>query len=348
MAFQTLKCRRIAKTQLSVTELGLGCAALGNLYSAISDDEARDTVNAAVDGGIGYVDTAPFYGFGLSERRVGDALRRRSGMVVSTKVGRLLQPDRSVTNDDERSGFRSAMPFSPTFDYTYEGVMKSWSASLQRMGLARIDLLYLHDVGKRTHGASCGDVFRQLASGGGFRALEQLRGDGEVSAIGLGVNEIQACFEVMERIELDAILLAGRYTLLEQDALESLLPLCASRSVSIVIGGPYNSGILVSGTRTSAPLLFDYGKAAEPIVAKVRRIEAVCDRFEVPLAAAALQFPLAHPQVVSVIPGVGSRSNVRETLAWYHTSIPADFWRELAAQGLVREDAPVPRPVPCQ
>jgi D-threo-aldose 1-dehydrogenase len=348
MALQTLKCRRIAKTQLALTELGLGSAPLGNLYSAISDKDARDTVDAAIGGGIGYVDTAPYYGFGLSERRIGDALRSRAGIVVSTKVGRLLLPDRGVTNDNERSGFRSAMPFSATFDYSYDGVMKSWSASLQRLGLARVDLLYLHDVGGRTHGTDCGEVFRQLTSGGGFRALEQLRAAGEVAAIGLGVNEIQACFDVMEEIELDAILLAGRYTLLEQGALESLLPLCASRAVSIVIGGPYNSGILVSGTRTPAPLLFDYGKAAEPIVEKVRRIEAVCDRFDVPLPAAALQFPLAHPQVVSVIPGVRSASNIRETLTWYHTNIPSEFWRELAAQGLLREDAPVPRPAACR
>jgi D-threo-aldose 1-dehydrogenase len=344
MTVKTLKCRQIAKTRLAVTELGLGSAPLGNLYRAISDEDARDAVQAAIGAGIGYVDTAPYYGFGLSERRIGDALRERHGIVVSTKVGRLLVPDESVTSDDERSGFRSVMPFFAKFDYTYDGVMKSWSASLQRMGLARIDLLYLHDVGKRTHGANCGDVFQQLTTGGGFRALEELRAEGAVSAIGLGVNEIEACLDVMEKIELDAILLAGRYTLLEQGALDSLLPLCASRAVSVVIGGPYNSGILVSGTGTSAPLLFDYGRAAEPIIAKVRKIEAVCDRFEVPLPAAALQFPLAHPQVCSVIPGVASSSNIRDTLAWYQKSIPTEFWKELFAQGLLREGAPVPHP----
>jgi D-threo-aldose 1-dehydrogenase len=343
MTDKTLKCRQIGKTRLAVTELGLGSAPVGNLYSSISDEEARDTVGTAISAGIGYVDTAPYYGFGLSERRVGDALRGCKGIVLSSKVGRLLVPDDSIASNDERSGFRSAMPFVPKFDYTYDGVMQSWSDSLQRLGLARIDLLYLHDVGKRTHGANSGEVFLQLTAGGGFRALEQLRAAGAVTAIGLGVNEIQACLDVMEKIDLDAILLAGRYTLLEQDALDSLLPLCASRAVSIVIGGPYNSGILVTGTRTRAPLLFDYGKAAEPIVAKVRRIEAVCDRFAVPLPAAALQFPLAHPQVSSVIPGVGSASEIRETLAWYRMQIPTEFWRELVAQGLLREGAPVPR-----
>jgi D-threo-aldose 1-dehydrogenase len=342
MTDKPLKCRPIGKTRLAVTELGLGSARVGNLYSAISDEDARDTLRAAIDAGIGYVDTAPYYGFGLSERRVGDALRGRKGIAVSSKVGRLLIPDQSVASDDERSGFRSAMPFVPKFDYTYDGVMKSWSASLQRLGLARIDLLYLHDVGKRTHGASSDEVFLQLTTGGGFRALEELRAEGAVSAIGLGVNEIQACLDVMEKIELDAILLAGRYTLLEQDALDTLLPHCASRAISVVIGGPYNSGILVTGTRIPGPL-FDYRTAAEPIIAKVRRIEAVCDRFAVPLAAAALQFPLAHPQVSSVIPGVGSPSEIRETLAWYHMQIPAEFWRELAAQGLLREGAPLPR-----
>jgi len=335
-----LPTRSIGDTKLRVTELGFGAASLGNLYHPISDRDARDTAIAAIEAGITYFDTAPYYGFGLSERRVGDALRGHDGVVLSTKVGRLLKADSSVHKDDQRHGFRSPMPFKPVYDYRFEGVMSSWEASKQRLGLARIDILYVHDIGRLTHGDRHDATFRQLTEGGGFRALEQLRSSGEIQAFGLGVNETAICLEAMKHVHLDVILLAGRYTLLEQGALDDLLPACVRSRTSIVVGGPYNSGILATGTRQGGVLHYDYGIAPQTVIDRVHRLEAHCERHGVPLAAAALQFPLAHPQVVSVIPGVGSPLRIKRTLELFRTSISNAFWHELKNEGLIHKDAP--------
>jgi D-threo-aldose 1-dehydrogenase len=337
-----LATRAIGNTALRVTELGFGAAPLGNLFRIISDGEARDTVAAALGAGMNYFDTAPYYGFGLSERRVGDVLRGVDGLVLSSKVGRLLQADDSVRGSEPRYGYCSPMPFEPVYDYSFDGVMYSWEASRQRLGLARIDILYVHDIGRLTHGERHDAMFRQLTDGGGFRALERLRSEGEIQAFGLGVNEIAVCLEAMRHVHLDVILLAGRYTLLEQGALDALLPACAHSLTSIVVGGPYNSGILATGTRQGSPLHYDYEIAPQPVIERVRRIEAHCDRFDVPLAAAALQFPLAHPQVASVIPGVGSRPHLERTLSLYRTRIPDALWQDLKNDALLRADAPVP------
>jgi D-threo-aldose 1-dehydrogenase len=337
-----LPTRCIGKTTLSVTELGFGAASLGNLYRIVSDSDATETTGAAIEAGITYFDTAPYYGFGLSERRVGDALREHSGMVLSTKVGRLLKASPRVHGYAERHGFCSPMPFEPEFDYTFDGVMTSWEASRQRLDLAHIDILYVHDIGRLTHGDRHEVTFRQLTDGGGFRALEQLRTTGEILAFGIGVNETAICLEAMDHAHLDVILLAGRYTLLEQNALDALLPACAHAGTSIVVGGPYNSGILATGTRHGGALHYDYGIAPQTIVDRVRRLEAHCDHHSVPLAAAALQFPLAHSQVVSVIPGLGSPRHIERTLALYKTNIPEAFWHALKNDGLLHADAPVP------
>jgi len=337
-----LATRPIGNTELRVTELGFGAAPLGNLFRTISDGDARDTVTAALEAGITHVDTAPYYGFGLSERRVGDALRGVDGLVLSSKVGRLLQADSSIRGSEPRYGYCSPMPFEPIYDYTFDGVMSSWETSRQRLGLARINILYVHDIGRLTHGEHHEATFRQLTDGGGFRALERLRSEGAIQAFGLGVNETAVCLEAMRHVHLDVLLLAGRYTLLEQGALDALLPACAHSGTSIVIGGPYNSGILATGTRHGGPLHYDYEIAPQAVVERARRIEAVCDRFSVPLAAAALQFPLAHPQVASVIPGVGSRAHLERTLSLYKTEIPAALWQELKNEGLLRSDAPAP------
>jgi D-threo-aldose 1-dehydrogenase len=339
---QTLRRRRIGQTQLHVSELGLGAASLGNLYNVVTDDVAGAMLAAACAAGITYVDTAPFYGFGLSERRVGDAVRGNRNMVVSTKVGRLLRPASDVVDDRERWGFRSSMPFSPEYDYTFDGVMQSWQASLQRLGMARVDMLFVHDIGKATHGSSHTERFRELTEGGGLRALSKLRADGAISAVGIGVNEVEVCLDVLREFELDAVLLAGRYTLLEQDPLDELFPQCSIRGTSIVIGGPYNSGILATGTRSGLPMHFNYERPPVSIIERVRGIESICDRYDVPLAAAALQFPLAHPQVASVIPGVGHASRIAQTLELYRRAIPDVFWDELKDAGLIRSDAPTP------
>ena len=328
---------------LKVTELGFGTAPLGNLFRPLADDAARATLAAAREAGFGYWDTAPFYGFGLSERRLGDALRG-SDHVLSTKVGRVLNPVQGpIDTNTPRHGYATPMPFEPVYDYSHDAVMRSYEESLQRLGLARIDLLYIHDIGRMTHGDANAARMAELTTGGGLRALEELRASGAIAGFGMGVNEIPACLEVMDHARLDVILLAGRYTLLEQNALDELFPRCVEAGTQIVVGGPYNSGILALGTKTDAPLYYNYEPAPADIIDKVRRIEAVCDAHAVPLAAAALQFPLAHPLVASVIPGLDSAARVQQTVALHRHKIPAALWQDLRRDGLLREDAPYPR-----
>lgn len=334
--------RAIGRTGLTVPELGFGAASLGNLYAPVSDADARGAIDAALAAGLRYVDTAPHYGRGLSERRVGEAVRLQPDVVISTKVGRLMDPDPSVTDDRERDGFRSPMPFRMRYDYTHDGILRSHEHSLQRLGVARVDLLYVHDIGGYTHGEAADGYWQQLTAGGGLKALERLRDEGSIAGFGVGVNEIQVCLDVMQEARLDAILLAGRYTLLEQNALDVLFPACVAAGTSIVIGGPYNSGILATGTKRGGTLHYDYGPAPEAVVEKVRGIEAVADRHGVRLPAAALAFVLAHPLVASVIPGIGSAARVAQTIDLYREAIPATFWQELRAAGLLRADAPVP------
>ena len=334
--------RPLGRTGLSVTELGFGTAPLGNLFRPLSDDDARATLAAAKEAGFGYYDTAPFYGFGLSERRLGDVVRGRDA-VLSTKVGRLLRPVAGPVDERVvRHGYATPMPFEPVYDYSYDAIMRSFEASQQRLGLARIDILYIHDIGRMTHGDENTARMAELTKGRGLKALEELRAAKRIAGFGIGVNEIDACLEVMDNARLDVILLAGRYTLLEQNALGVLFPRCEAAGTAIVVGGPYNSGILAVGTKTAAPLFYNYEPAPADVIAKVRAMEEVCDSHGVPLAAAALQFPLAHKLVVSVIPGLDSPARVAQTLALYRHVIPAELWRDLKADGLLREDAPTP------
>jgi D-threo-aldose 1-dehydrogenase len=335
--------RKLGQTGLEVTELGFGTAPLGNLFRPLPDDTARATLDAAEAAGFGFYDTAPYYGFGLSERRVGDALRTRKQVVISTKIGRLLKPvPGPVDQTIVRHGFATSLPFEPVFDYSYDAVMRSYEASLQRLGLSKIDILFVHDIGRLTHGEHNAARMMELTKGGGLKALEELRASGAISGFGMGVNEVPACLEVMSHARLDVILLAGRYTLLEQNPLDDLFPACKAAGTVIVVGGPYNSGILAVGTRTDATLYYNYEPAPADVIAKVRRIEAVCDRHGVPLPAAALQFPLAHRLVSSVIPGLDSPERVRQTIALYRHKIPPAFWHELVHEKLVRPDAPLP------
>jgi D-threo-aldose 1-dehydrogenase len=334
--------RTIGRTGLRVSEIGFGAAPLGNLYRPLADNVARETLATALDCGLGYVDTAPYYGFGLSERRVGDAIRGRPDTVISTKVGRLLRPSPNESGMGERHGFHAALPFEPVYDYSYDGIMRSHAASLDRLGLARIDILYVHDIGAVTHGNRQGEMFSQLTQGGGFKALQSLKDQGAITAFGIGVNEVAACLDCLEVADLDAILLAGRYTLLEQGALDKLLPECARRGTSIIIGGVFNSGILATGTRSKTVPCYNYGPAPAAVVERVQRIEQICDRHQVPLPAAALQFVLAHPQVASVIPGLDSPERVHAIRRFHQTPIPPDFWAALRQGGLLHPDAPLP------
>jgi len=326
-----------------ITPLGFGSAAIGNLYRPIADEVSFATVEAALAAGVRYMDTAPHYGFGLSEKRLGASLAQldpQRHVVVSTKVGRRLDPTPHADLTQVRQGFVSPEPFESVFDYTYDAVMRSYEASRQRLR-REIDILYVHDLGSYAHGADHPRRFAEFMNGG-YRALRELRDGGSVRAIGLGVNEWQVCEQALAEGDYDIVLLAGRYTLLEQSSLDTFLPLCQRRKVSIVVGGPYNSGILARGVRGNAPLTYEYQPAPPQIVARVAAIETVCESHGVPLAAAALQFPLAHPQVVSVIPGMGNPEEVRAAQQWLTTPIPAAFWTDLRAQGLVRSDAPLP------
>lgn len=338
----TFSLRPLGRTGLFVTELGFGTAPLGNLFRPLSDAAARSTLAAARDAGFGYYDTAPFYGFGLSERRLGDALRSQD-VVLSTKVGRLLRPIAGPVDERVlRHGYATPMPFEPVYDYSYDAIMRSFEASQQRLGLSRIDILYIHDIGRMTHGDENAARMAELTKGRGLKALEELRAARRIAGFGIGVNEIDACLQVMDNARLDVILLAGRYTLLEQNALDMLFPRCQAAGTAVVVGGPYNSGILAVGTRTAAPLFYNYEPASADVIAKVRAMEDVCASHGVPLAAAALQFPLANSIVASVIPGLDSAERVAQTLKLYRHPIPAEMWRDLKAQGLLREDAPTP------
>ena len=334
--------RPIGATGLQLDALGFGCAALGNLYRPVSDSDARDLLDSGIRHGFRYFDTAPHYGQGLSERRVGDTLRQSPGLdyVLSTKVGRLLQPAGYAM---QRHGFVSPMPFDIVYDYGYTGVMRSFEDSLQRLGLDRIDILFMHDIGAYTHGKGNDGLFG-IAMKEGYRALEDLRSNGHVKAIGIGANEFEVCEAALNYGDWDCFLLAGRYTLLEQGAIRSFLPACERRDCSVIIGGAYNSGILATGTRGKRPLHYDYGPAPKSIIERVAALEQLCLDFKIPLAAAALQFPLAHPAVVSVIPGMGSARRIHQTLDLFRTRIPRQFWQALRDRSLL--DARVPTSPP--
>jgi D-threo-aldose 1-dehydrogenase len=326
--------RRIGRTSLEVTALGLGCATLGGTRIQITRQEAEAIVRAAWDAGVRYVDAAPYYGFGQAERVVGDALRDepRDEWVLSTKVGRLLRPFPQVAPEPGR---RHPLPFGVVYDYSYDGIMRSFEDSLQRLGLARIDILYVHDIGKYQHGDAHPKLMRTLRESG-YRALENLKGSGAIGAIGIGVNEREVLLEALDWGEWDAFLLAGRYTLLEQAPLDDLLPRCQKAGTSIVVGGPLNSGIL-AGRDT-----WNYQTAPPEVVARVDAIRAVCDRHGVQLAAAALQFPLAHPAVAAIIPGPRNPDEFRFNLELLRHPIPAGLWRDLREAGLLHPDAPTP------
>jgi D-threo-aldose 1-dehydrogenase len=327
--------RQIGRTKLQVTELGLGCATLGGSRIGVARQAAEDIVAAAWEAGVRYVDTAPFYGVGQAERAVGDAMRDhpRGEWVLSTKVGRLLKPNPTGVFSDGRT---HPLPFDPVYDYSYDAIMRSVEDSYQRLGLAKIDILYVHDIGAYQHGAEVHAGHMKILRESGYRALEGLRASGAVSAFGIGVNEREVLLEAMEWGQWDAFLLAGRYTLLEQAPLDDLLPKCVTAGTSIVVGGPLNSGIL-AGRDT-----WNYDTAPPDVVARVKAIAAVCDSHHVPLPAAALQFPLAHPAVAAIIPGPRNAAEFIQNLDLLRHPIPTALWSDLKQAGLLHPDAPTP------
>lgn len=328
--------RRVGRTNLSVTCLGLGTATMGGSRIQVTRDESENMVRAAWNAGVRYVDTAPFYGVGAAERRVGDALREhpRNDWVLSTKVGRLLRPQRQPGGATD--GRLAPMPFEVVYDYTYDGIMRSVDDSYQRLGLARHDILFVHDIGVYQHGPEGNAPHMRALRDSGYRALQALKADGTASAIGIGVNEKAVLVEALGFADWDVFLLAGRYTLLEQEPLGDLLPMCVTRGTSIVVGGPLNSGIL-AGRDT-----WNYAAAPPQVMERVKRIEAVCDAHNVPLAAAALQFPLAHPAVCAIIPGPRSAAEFAANVHLLQTQLPAGLWTDLRTAGLLHPDAPTP------
>ena len=340
MALKTRQWQRLDNGGLNFTNLGFGSAPLGNLYTAISNKDAQAVLDLAWDGGIRYFDTAPLYGLGLAETRLNHFLRgkNRDDYILSSKIGRLMQ----VCEPEDRTGIGKWFDV-PTrrevFDYSYDGVMRSFECSLERLGVDRIDILWVHDLCIFTHGSKeASDARIKEFMNSGYGAMISLRDQAAVKAIGGGINEWEVCQTLAERGDFDLFLLAGRYTLLEQHSLQTFLPLCQSRGIGVVIGGPYNSGILASGPVPGA--FFNYEPAPEEILAKVRRIENVCKTHGVSLVDAACQFPLMNPNVVSVIPGGQNVIQMQSNLRAVEATIPGELWADLKNQGLMREDAP--------
>ncbi|MCT7666071.1 aldo/keto reductase [Shinella kummerowiae] len=331
--------RKFGRTDLEVTAFGFGTAPLGNIFREIDEATSQEIFARAWEAGVRFFDTAPMYGHGLAELRTSHALRwkTRDDFVLASKVGRLLRPARRDTIDF--APWTNAAPFTMHFDYSYDGTMRAFEDSLQRLGLERMDMCFIHDIDVFTRGNEQPEVFEQ-AMDGAWRALERLRSEKVVKAIGVGVNEWQVCHEALLRHDFDCFLLAGRYTLLEQEALDAFLPLCQQRGAAVVVGGGFNSGILATGAREGAK--YNYAPAPRDILAKVAKIEAVCAEHGVPLAAAALQFVVAHPAVPSFMAGTRTIEQLDQNLAWFSHPIPADFWADLKKKGLLREDAPVP------
>jgi D-threo-aldose 1-dehydrogenase len=334
--------RAVGKTGLELTALGMGCASLGGLYAPVDAETCMTTLQAASDAGIGYFDAAPMYGLGRAEHMLGHFLRERlanATPVVSTKVGRLMtrqRPGRDLPPEAEKNpldaGRQNGLPFREVFDYSYDALMRSFDDSQQRMGRSRIDILFVHDIGRLTHADAAAHHWAALTKGGGFRALADLRDAGVIGGFGLGVNEAEVVLDAMTEARLDCTLLAGRHTLLEQNA-DALLEKAMASGMSIVIGGVFNSGILAAGSTGNRK--FNYQDVPETVARKVDDLAAVCEEFGVPLAAAAIQFPFRHRAVTSVLIGAKHPDRVRQNVEWFERPLPNELWQALETRGLI-------------
>ena len=330
--------RTLGTSGVEVSVLGFGAAALGNLYSSVDDGACDAAVAAALGEGVRYFDTAPFYGYGLSEQRLGRALRTapQAGVTISTKVGRLIVPDETVAQSADGfavSGHRAV------FDYSRDGILRSFESSLQRLGRDRVDILLLHDVGRATHGP-LHEVRLREALDEALPAMAGLKAAGACRAIGIGVNEEAICLEIMERFDLDCILLAGRYTLLEQQSVHGVMLEAQRRGVGIMIGGPFNSGLLADARAPGKT--YNYHPVDAAMLERARRIYAICESQNVDVGAAALQFVLAHPAVVAVIPGLRSKDEVLSAVGRVQAPLPKTLWAALREAGLLLPEAPTP------
>jgi D-threo-aldose 1-dehydrogenase len=317
---------------------GLGAAGLGNLYTEVSDAEAGGALGAAADVGLDLVDTSPFYGHGLSEQRIGGFLAKKDWRPrLSTKVGRVLDPAGHGPVPD--NGFAAPAASIPRFDYSGAGIRDAFEGSRARLGMESVDVLLLHDIGRMTHGDAHEEVLSQALQES-LPEMAAMKAEGLTGRIGLGVNEIEVCQQVLDQCDLDTLLLAGRYTLLEHDGSRDFLDNCYARGVEVMIGGAFNSGLLVASK--GEPLRYNYDTAPSWAVEKTEQLRQVCARFDVPLGAAALQFCSAHPAVSTVLPGARNASEVRQIAGWISFDIDPDLWNELRDTGLVSGDAPVP------
>ncbi|MEM5387693.1 aldo/keto reductase [Paraburkholderia phymatum] len=339
---RTRKWQRQGNSGIAFTELGLGTGPLGNLYTAIDEDEAQSILDVAWRSGIRYFDTAPMYGLGLAETRINRFLRNknRDDYVLGGKVGRLLRRTPAAQRDG--IGFWMEVPNRKViYDYTYDGVMRSVEDSFERMGVDRFDILMVHDLDVFTHGSK--EAFEQMAKiffkEGGYRAMVKLRDEGVTTAIGSGQNDVECSQAIAERGDFDVFLVPGRYTLLEQSALDNFLPFCEERGIGVVIGGPYNSGILATGPVEGA--YYNYSKAPPEILNRVRNIQTHCERHGVRLIEAAFHFPLMHRQIVSVIPGGGNVEQMKQNVQVANATVPEALWHDLKSAGLLHEKAPI-------
>lgn len=328
-----MKKLRLGDTSIELTSFGLGGSGIASLYRPTSREDASTAFEKAWEMGVRYFDTAPFYGYGLSERRMGDFLRMhpKEEWALSTKVGRLLKRGAASGAGDN---FLSAnMPFHAAYDYSYDGAMRSIEDSFQRLGLDKIDIVYIHDIDHETHSDEDQPKYFKEAMNGAYKALEKLRSEGLIQAIGIGVNEWEVCDAALEHGDFDCFLLAGRFTLLEQTALESFLPKCQARNVGIIIGGVFNSGLLVDPSAENAT--YKYASVLNNIRERALSIQKICHKYQVPLAAAALQYPLKHPAVVNILSGARNGKEVGEIGRWLHWDIPSVLWEELDQEGFV-------------
>lgn len=334
--------RRLGRTDLHLSALGLGTAGLGNLFEHVDDSVAQETLKTAWEAGCRYFDTSPFYGHGQAEVRTGRGLylQDRNDFVLSTKVGRLFRRPADPTNfvADQWIG---PLPFEITFDYSYDGIMRSVEDSYLRLGMNRIDILLIHDLDSWFHpDIATLEHHRKSLSQSGWKALEELKSSGVIGAIGAGLNDRETFGWYLDHVPVDCFLLALRYTLLEHDVLLDEFARCERDGIGIIVGGAFNSGILATGAVPDAK--YNYGPAPDDILAKVRKIDAICKRHDTPLAAAALQFAAAHPLVASVVVGALNPTHIEGNIASFDKHIPADLWDELKATNLLPEYAPIP------
>lgn len=336
-----LKKRILGRTGIEVTQLGFGAGQLGHLRHRISEAKAQEAIGAAYDAGINFWDTSPYYGHGRSEHRLGYFLRGkpRDSFLLQTKVGRVFSRPRSDPTNVDVSPWAGGLPFIYRFDYTYDGIMRSYEDSLQRLGLNRVDLLLIHDLDAGEIGSEQAvDHHLKQLDGGGFKALDDLRAAGEIKGIGAGINVLEMIPRFLEGFDIDVFLVAMPYSLIDQTGLDRELAMCSERNIGIVKGAPYASGVLAAGSESEST--FNYARTPPHVLEKVRGVQSICDRHGVHLRAAALQFLLGHASVATVIPGMMSQMEVLDNLAMLEAEIPSDFWAELKAEGLVRADAP--------